>query len=236
MRHYLVIAALLPLALGADVQAKKSSNIPVARAAGTYYLTGKRETGSVLELANDSRFHWTLMYGGVDVAVLGTWRADGRYVHLTATPPPSDIRMAQVDEFKPSYRPKDGFWVARITSAYDDPVEGVEVEFWNEQGQSIKSISDERGYAPALIPAETTVSKIGVRDVDTSYPQTVFDVRGAGRDRTIHLVVENSRDLKKPFFERLTLRRDRNRLVVEGGRLDGATYEQAPAPMPHVVR
>lgn len=57
--------------------------------AGTYYLRGVTEVGSVLRLRPSGRFEYSISYGAVDQSATGTWQADGGRVTLTADTPPA---------------------------------------------------------------------------------------------------------------------------------------------------
>lgn len=54
--------------------------------AGTYYLQGVMEVGSMLHLNAQGKFDYRLTYGAVDLVASGTWQINGSNITLTSQP------------------------------------------------------------------------------------------------------------------------------------------------------
>ncbi len=69
--------------------------------AGTYYLSGVMETGSVLNLTADGRFSWSMSYGAVDQTAEGRWGRAGDIITLATDEPSADKPIFILDEVFP---------------------------------------------------------------------------------------------------------------------------------------
>ena len=95
-----------------------------ARLSGTYYLRNVREMGSQLELREDGRFRFSVVYGAYNGRATGSWRWDGHSVILNTDPPLPDPDFVLKSSKQAAPR---GNLSVRVVTKKGTAVRGVEV-------------------------------------------------------------------------------------------------------------